>query len=121
VSGARNRSGAASARPGAPAGRPAAATAAGQAAPRFAGLAYSGAAFAGLVLAAGVVVAVVGTAATQVPTVAGISSAPWVVGFGIPVLRTLLDLGAVAVAGLSLLSMMIGFDTAEGGAAMLVT
>lgn len=81
--------------------------------PRFAGLAYSGGAFAGLVLAAGVVVAVVGTAATRAPAVAGIAGAPWIVGFGIPVLRTLLDLGAVAVAGLSLLSMMIGVDTAE--------
>ncbi len=80
---------------------------------KFAGLAYSGAAFAGLVLAAGMVVAVVGTAATRVPTVAGITNAPWVVGFGIPVLRTLVDLGAVAVAGLSLLSMMIGFDDPE--------
>lgn len=61
-------------------------------------------------LAAGVVVAVVGTAVTRVPTVSGIGGAPSIVGFGIPVLRTLLDLGAVAVAGLSLLSMMIGFD-----------
>jgi putative copper resistance protein D len=64
-----------------------------------------------------VVVAVVGTAATRDPTVAGIGSAPWIVGFGIPVLRTLLDLGAVAVAGLSLLSMMIGFDTDDRPAA----
>lgn len=79
---------------------------------------YSGATFAGLVLAAGVVVAIVGTAATRVPTVAGISSAPWIVGFGIPVLRTLLDLGAVAVAGLSLLSMMIGFDTDDRAGAV---
>ena len=80
---------------------------------RFAGLVYSGSAFCGLLLAAGVVVAVVGTAVTREPTVAGIDSAPWIVGFGIPVLRTLLDLGAVAVAGLSLLSMMIGFDVAD--------
>ena len=59
------------------------------------------------------VVAVVGTAATREPVVAGIGGAPWIVGFGIPVLRTLLDLGAVAVAGLSLLSMMIGFSDAD--------
>ena len=87
------------------------------AAPRFAGLAYSGGAFAAVILAAAVVVAIVGTAATRVPTVAGIIGAPWIVGFGIPVLRTLLDLGAVAVAGLSLLSMMLGPDVMDRAAA----
>ncbi len=81
--------------------------------PPFAGLVRSGGYFGLLVLAAGVVVALVGTAVTEAPAVVGIGQAPWVVRFGIPVLRTLLDLGAVAVAGLSLLSMMIGFDRPE--------
>lgn len=96
-----------------PRGRQASADPAGAvAARRFAGLVYSGASFGALVLAAGVVVAVVGTAATRIPPVAGIDGPPGIVAFGIPVLRTLLDLGAVAVAGLSLLPMMIGFDAA---------
>lgn len=78
--------------------------------PRFAGLLTSSIWFALLVVAAGVVTALVGTSVTDAAAVVGISSPPWIVRFGIPVLRTLLDLGAVSVAGLGLLSKMVGFD-----------
>ncbi len=78
--------------------------------PRFAGLLTSSIWFALLVVVAGVVTALVGTSVTDAAAVAGISSPPWIVRFGIPVLRTVLDLGAVSVAGLGLLSKMVGFD-----------
>jgi copper resistance protein D len=77
---------------------------------KFAGIATSGGLFALLVVAAGVVATVVGTQVTDSASVTGIVSPPWIVRFGIPVLRTLLDLGAVSVAGLSLLSRLVGFD-----------
>ena len=80
---------------------------------RLAGLLTSGGLFALLVVAAGLVATVIGTGVTEAAPVAGIVAAPWVVTLGIPVFRTLLDLGAVSVAGLGLLSKMVGFDRPE--------
>ena len=80
---------------------------------RFAGLLTSGGLFALLVVAAGLVATVVGTGVTEAAPVAGIVAAPWGVTLGIPMFRTLLDLGAVSVAGLGLLSKMVGFDRPE--------
>ncbi len=80
---------------------------------RFAGLVRSGGLFVALVIAAGLVAAVVGTDVTQTAPVVGIAAPPWIVRFGIPVLRTLLDLGAVSVAGLALLPKLVGFDRPE--------
>jgi copper resistance protein D len=78
--------------------------------PRFAGLLHGSAAFAGLALAAALVAAVVGTAVTAAPTPPGIEDPGVAVRLGIPVARTLLDLGAVAVAGLALLARLVGAD-----------
>lgn len=75
---------------------------------KFAGLLTSGGLFALLFVAAGLVATVVGTEVTRTPVVVGIESPPWMVGLGIPVMRTLLDLGAVSVAGLGLLSKLVG-------------
>jgi len=76
----------------------------------FAGLVASGGSFALLVIAAGLVATIVGTTVTAAGPVVGIAASSWTVKFGIPVLRTLLDLSAVAVAGLGLLSKLVGFD-----------
>ena len=81
--------------------------------PRFAGFLTSGGLFALLVVAAGLVATVVGTDVTEAAPVAGIAAPPWFVTLGIPMFRTLLDLGAVSVAGLGLLSKMVGFDRPE--------
>ena len=70
----------------------------------------SGGSFALLVIAAGLVATIVGTQVTVAGPVVGIAAPHWTVKFGIPVLRTLLDLSAVAVAGLGLLSKLVGFD-----------
>ncbi len=83
------------------------------AAERFAGLTGSGLLFAGLLGAAALVATVIGTGLTQTAAVVGIGSPPAAVRFGIPVARTLLDIGAVAAAGIGLLSRMLGFDRPE--------
>jgi putative copper resistance protein D len=80
---------------------------------KYAGLVTSAGAFALLVVAAALVLTIVGTDVTEAGPVVGIESPPWIVKFGIPVFRTLVDLGAVTVAGLSLLSKMVGFDRPE--------
>ena len=80
---------------------------------RFAGVVTSGGLFLLLVGAAALVATVVGTEVVKSAPVAGLVSPPWIVTAGIPVFRTLLDLGAVAVAGLGLLSKMVGFDRPE--------
>jgi putative copper resistance protein D len=80
---------------------------------KFAGLVTSAGAFVLLVVSAALVVTIVGTEATATAPVIGIESPPWIVKFGIPVFRTLLDLGAVSVAGLGLLSKLVGFDRPE--------
>ncbi|MET3805721.1 putative copper resistance protein D [Nakamurella sp. UYEF19] len=81
--------------------------------PKFAGLARSSGLFLLIVAVAALVAAVVGTDLTATGPVVGIASPPWIVRFGIPVLRTLLDLGAVSAAGLGLLSKLVGFDRPE--------
>ncbi len=74
---------------------------------RFAGLLTSSGAFALLVVAAALVATIVGTGVTEAGPVVGIESPSWIVTFGIPVFRTLVDLGAVSVAGLALLPKMV--------------
>ncbi|MBM9467953.1 copper resistance D family protein [Nakamurella leprariae] len=77
---------------------------------RFAGLVRGGATFMALVVGAAAVAALVGTAGTADPAVVGLAAPGPLVEFGIPVMRTLLDVAAVATAGLGLLSRFIGFD-----------
>ncbi|GGL89859.1 copper resistance D family protein [Nakamurella endophytica] len=80
---------------------------------RFAGLVRGSGAFAALLVAAAVVAALVGAGLTQEPAVPGIPGPGAWVTYGIPLVRTLLDVGAVATAGLALLSLFLGFDRAE--------
>lgn len=61
-------------------------------------------------MAAALVAGVVGTAVTETSGVVGITEPGLLVRLGIPVVRILLDLGAVATAGLALLAKLIGFD-----------
>lgn len=68
--------------------------------------------FLALVVAAGLVAAVVGTAVTAPPDVPGFTPSP-VVRFGIPVVRLLLDFGAAAAVGLALAAKLLGFDQPE--------
>lgn len=86
---------------------------------KFAGLITSGGFFALLVVVAGLVATVVGTEATRAAPVVGIESPPQIVVFGIPALRALLDLGAVSVAGVGLLSKLVGFDRPQRTEAVL--
>ncbi len=79
----------------------------------FAGLTGSAVVFAGLLLAAAVVAAVVATGATEPQPVSGLETPGPVVQFGIPVARTLLDLGAVVTVGVALLARLVGFDRPE--------
>lgn len=79
----------------------------------FAGLSRSAAGFAFVLAAAAVVATVVGTGATDLPPVTGLAEPGPVVRFGIPVTRTLLDVCAVAAAGVAILSRLLGFDRPE--------
>lgn len=81
--------------------------------PRHAGPLRGAGAFAILVTAAALVTAVVGTAVTDPPGVPGLAQSGLWVRYGIPVVRVLLDLGAVAVAGLAILAKLLGFDRPE--------
>ena len=80
---------------------------------RFAGLVRSGLLFAALLAGAAVVAAIVGTGATALPAVSSLPTPGPVVRFGIPVSRTLLDIFAVAAAGVAILSRLVGFDRPE--------
>lgn len=82
-------------------------------APRFAGLSSGPGYFAALVVAAALIAALVGTASTAEPAVVGIVGPNVFVRYGTPILRTMLDLGAVSTAGLALLPRMVGFDRPE--------
>lgn len=62
---------------------------------------------------AAVVAAVVGTGATDLPSVPGLDAPSPLVQFGIPTCRTLLDVFAVATAGVAILSRLVGFDRPE--------
>ncbi len=66
-----------------------------------------------LLAAAAVVAAVVGTGATELPPIAGLDDPGPVVRFGIPISRTLLDVCAVAAAGVAILARLVGFDRPE--------
>ncbi len=55
----------------------------------------------------------VGTGATDLPAVDGLDSPGPIVQFGIPVARTLLDVCAVAAAGVAILARLLGFDQPE--------
>jgi putative copper resistance protein D len=80
---------------------------------RYAGLARGAGTLACLVIAAGLFAAVAGTAITDPPAVPGVPQPGPAVRYGIPVARVLLDLGAVAVAGLAILAKLLGFDRPE--------
>ena len=54
--------------------------------------------------------AIVGTGATDLPPVAGLADPGPIVQFGIPISRTLLDICAVAAAGVAILARLLGFD-----------
>jgi putative copper resistance protein D len=79
----------------------------------FAGLTRSTAVFALILAAAAVVAAVIGTGATDLPPVTGLDDPGPMVQFGIPVCRTLLDICAVAAAGVAILARLLGFDQPE--------
>jgi putative copper resistance protein D len=79
----------------------------------FAGLTRSTSVFAALLAVVAVVAAVVGTGATDLPAVAGLDDPGPIVQFGIPVCRTLLDICAVAAAGVAILARLLGFDQPE--------
>lgn len=79
----------------------------------FAGLTGSAALFAGLLLAAAVSAAIVATGVTEPQPVSGLETSGPIVEFGIPVARTLLDIGAVATVGVALLARLVGFDRPE--------
>ncbi len=79
---------------------------------RFAGMLRRGGVFAALVVAAGVVAVVVGSAVTEPPVIAGLVPGP-LVRYGIPVARVLLDFGAAAAVGLALVPKLLGFDRPE--------
>lgn len=79
----------------------------------FAGLVRPAGMFAAVLAAAAVVAAVVGTGVTALPPVTGLPQPGPVVRFGIPISRTLLDVFAVTVAGVAILSRLIGFDRPE--------
>ncbi|MET0965825.1 MAG: hypothetical protein ABWZ02_05480, partial [Nakamurella sp.] len=101
---------------GAPSGRPmqtSSATTDASRDLRFAGIFRSAGAFVLLLAAAALVAAVVGTGATDLPAVAGLDEPGPIVQFGIPVSRTLLDLFAVAAAGVAILARLLGFDHPE--------
>ncbi len=76
----------------------------------FAGIFRSAAAFAVALAGAAVVAAIVGTGATDLPPVTGLDEPGPLVRFGIPAARTLLDVCAVAAAGVAILARLLGFD-----------
>ncbi len=78
--------------------------------PRFAGVTAGAGGFALLLLGAAAIAAVIGTASTAPTPIPGIPEPSSVVTWGIPIARVLLDLGAVATAGLALLPKLLGFD-----------
>lgn len=64
-------------------------------------------------VAAGVAAALAGTALVPVPEVPGLPRPFTLVTFGLPVVRVLLDIAAVATVGLSLLPKLVGIDDPE--------
>lgn len=75
---------------------------------RFAGTLRGAGVFVLMVVAAGLVTAVVGARIAEPPTITGLTGGP-IPRFGIPVARTLLDFGAAAAVGLGLLPKLLGF------------
>lgn len=80
--------------------------------PRFAGLIRSAGWFTALLAGLALLAAVLATGATEPVRVPAFDPGP-VINFGIPIARTLLDLGAVVVVGVALLARLIGFDRPE--------
>ncbi|GAA2316520.1 CopD family protein [Nonomuraea roseoviolacea subsp. roseoviolacea] len=72
--------------------------------------AFGGGAVAGVFLACAVVSAVVASGLTAQEAVPGIPMPGPVVAYGLPVVRVVLDLAAVAVVGMSLLPKLLGFE-----------
>jgi putative copper resistance protein D len=62
------------------------------------------------VLAAGFAAALIGVALSTTAVVPGVQEASEVVSVAIPIVRVLLDIAAVVTIGLSLLSVLIGYD-----------
>ncbi len=77
---------------------------------RFAGLTRGAAGFLILAVAAVLVLVLIGTAATLPAVPTGIDDPGRAVRWGVPVARAVLDLSAVATAGLGLLPRLVGFD-----------
>jgi putative copper resistance protein D len=62
------------------------------------------------VVTAGLVAALIGVALTTTTSVPGVQDVSGVVSAGIPIVRVLLDMAAITTIGLSLLSVLIGYD-----------
>ncbi|SDX35588.1 putative copper resistance protein D [Amycolatopsis xylanica] len=62
------------------------------------------------VVTAGLIGALIGVALTTTTPVPGVQEAGGVVSVGIPIVRVLLDIAAVTTIGLSLLSVLVGYD-----------
>lgn len=87
---------------------------------RFAGLVRSAAGFLGLLVAAAVVAALVGSGLTDAPPPPGVGEPSWLVRLGIPVLRTVLDVAAMVTVGVALLAKFVGFDRPERSEPVMV-
>lgn len=81
--------------------------------PRYAGWVTSSLWFAGLLGAAALIAAWVGSAVTMAPAVIGVEQPAAGVRYGIPIIRTVLDVAVVAAVGLALLAKFLGFDRPE--------
>ncbi|RIJ69873.1 copper resistance protein CopD [Nakamurella silvestris] len=66
--------------------------------------------FAALLAAAALVATLVGSAVTMQPPSIGVDEPSFVIRYGIPVVRTLLDISVVATVGFALLAKFLGFD-----------
>jgi len=62
------------------------------------------------VVTAGLVAALIGVALTATSPIPGVTDASEVVSVAIPIVRVLLDMAAITTIGLSLLSVLIGYD-----------
>ncbi|MEO7125664.1 MAG: CopD family protein [Nakamurella sp.] len=79
---------------------------------RFGGLLRDAGLFIALLAAVGLVSALLGTAVTEPPVVAGFTAGP-LVRYGIPFARIVLDFGVAAAVGLAIVPKLLGFDRAE--------
>ncbi|MFC4005165.1 copper resistance D family protein [Prauserella oleivorans] len=73
------------------------------------------------VLTAGVAGALIGVALTAATPVSGVTAVDEVVSVGIPVVRVLMNLAAVAAIGLALLPVLVGYDRPKLSGPVLAT